>query len=62
MSVCPKCHGTGSYLYNTDHGKPCELCCKHDQGRRLLKEHYGAANGKWCCLAGCGDVREAEHG
>jgi hypothetical protein len=54
---CPKCHGTGKYQYTTrgtPHFTVCDLCCKHDMGWWLLREHYGKDNGKWCCRAGCG--------
>ena len=57
---CPKCYdpesgeNRGSYMYDENHGTPCELCCAHDQGWSLLLEHYGDKNGLWCCLAGCG--------
>ena len=51
---CPKCKGTGSYMYDHNHGTICDLCCRHDQGWWPLKEHYGKDNGKLCCLAGCG--------
>lgn len=58
---CWKCSGKGSYVYTTygtPHSKPCEYCCKHDQGWWLLQEHYGPNNGKWCCKAGCGEIRD----
>jgi len=62
---CPKCHGAGSYQYST-HGTPhftiCNLCCKHDRGFWKLVEHYGNDNGKWCCIAGCGFLKDTEHG
>lgn len=51
---CPKCQGSGSYMYDHNHGTICDLCCKHDRGWWKLEEHYGANNGKWCCRAGCG--------
>lgn len=54
---CPKCHGTGSYQYDENHGKICEVCCKHDKGFLELQGHYGADNGKMCCKAGCGYTR-----
>jgi hypothetical protein len=57
---CPKCHGTRWYAYDKNHSKPCEVCCKHDAGWWLLKEHYGENNNKWCCRVGCGTVREME--
>ena len=53
---CPKCHGTGSYMYDENHGKPCELCCPHDEGYWQLKEHYGDNNDKWACKRGCGHI------
>ena len=59
---CPKCKGKGHYHYDHNHGKPCELCCKHDEGWwDLSPEHHGDAfhpgedNG--CCRAGCGIMR-----
>ena len=57
---CPKCHGTGSYMYDHNHGTICPLCCKHDRGRWLLEEHYGSDNGRWCCRAGCGHTISRE--
>ena len=53
---CPKCHGTGSFMYDHNHGTICNLCCKHDQGYWQLLEYYGDRNGMWCCLAGCGHL------
>ena len=54
---CPKCHGTGQYVYTT-HGTPhstiCGDCCAHNMGWWLLGEGYGDDAGKWCCRAGCG--------
>jgi hypothetical protein len=62
---CPKCHGTGSYTYDQGrngryHGTICNVCCKHDLGYWLLLKHYGKDNGKWCCKAGCGHLKETE--
>lgn len=54
---CIKCLGTGQYKYSTHgtlHFTICDLCCKHDRGWWMLREHYGKNNGKWCCRAGCG--------
>lgn len=50
---CPKCKGTGEYMYDHNHGTICDLCCKHDMGFWMLKEHYGDKNGNWCCRS-CG--------
>ena len=61
-SNCLKCKGTGQYMYDHNHGTICDLCCKHDKGRWHLQEHYGAKNGKWCCLAGCGMLWEEREG
>jgi hypothetical protein len=58
MTDCPKCQGKGWYAYDENHGKRCECCCLHNQGWWLLREHYGADNGKWCCIAGCGHTVE----
>ena len=55
---CEKCNGKGTYMYDENHGTICDLCCKHDQGFWELKEHYGKDNGKMCCKAGCGFVKE----
>ena len=57
MPECVKCGGRGWYNYDENHGKPCEICCKHDKGWWELQEHYGADNGKWACRAGCGKLR-----
>ena len=58
MAECPKCGGKGWYSYDDNHGKPCELCCPHDNGWFELREHYGERNGKFACGAGCGEVRD----
>ena len=55
---CPKCHGSRWYQYDSNHSKPCEVCCKHDDGWWQLGEGYGEATGLWCCRAGCGTVRD----
>lgn len=55
---CPKCKGTGAYMHDHNHGTICPRCCRHDRGFWLLKEYYGADNGKWCCRAGCGFVMD----
>jgi hypothetical protein len=54
---CPKCHGTRWFNYDKNHSQPCDLCCPHNSGWWLLKEHYGENNGKWACRAGCGTIR-----
>lgn len=62
---CNRCNGTGIYLtttIGTTHYAPCPLCCLHDEGWWLLKECYGKNNGKWCCFAGCGEVRDSSEG
>lgn len=51
---CPKCNGTGSFMYDRSHNTICNLCCKHNMGWWLLEKHYGKDNGKMCCKAGCG--------
>lgn len=56
---CAKCKGTGSYMYDRNHGTVCDLCCKHDLGWWQLRDYYGANNGKFCCSAGCGKVIES---
>jgi hypothetical protein len=59
-SDCSKCRGTGSYMYDHNHGKPCERCCLHDQGWWELTEHYaGYVEGENnnCCKAGCGALQ-----
>ena len=59
--TCPRCNGTGSYMYDHNHGKPCEVCCPHDEGRWLLNnEGYGTGQGKWACKRGCGTLWESE--
>lgn len=50
---CPKCKGKGSYMYDHNHGKICEVCCRHDRGWWQLGEMH-ANPGHWCCRAGCG--------
>lgn len=57
MSECPKCQGRGSYMYDENHWKPCEVCCHHDHGWWELTEHFeGYVEGgdNRCCKAGCG--------
>lgn len=54
---CPKCHGTGKFLYDHNHGTICDLCCTHNMGWWQLGEGHGKENeGKWCCGAGCGKI------
>jgi len=57
---CEKCYGKGSYMYDENHAKPCEVCCTHSQGWWKLEEHYGDDNGKYACKNGCGTVVEKE--
>lgn len=54
--TCSRCGGEGWYMYDHNHGKPCEECCRHDQGVWQLFEHYGNRNGSYCCRAGCGTI------
>ena len=54
---CPKCGGSGSYMYDHNHAKICEVCCPHDQGWWQLGEEYHDV-GKWCCRRGCGFIRD----
>jgi hypothetical protein len=59
---CPKCHGTGEYMYDHNHGTICNECCRHDRGWWLLTQGYsGWREGRetWCCVAGCGTKRDA---
>jgi len=55
---CKKCNDTKWYAYDENHRKICEECCKHDNGFWLLTENFGKNNGKLCCNAGCGFVKE----
>lgn len=58
--ACAKCNGAGSYYYDENHAKPCEVCCAHDQGWwQLTEAHKGYVAGadNACCLAGCGQMR-----
>lgn len=58
---CPKCFGTGKYMYDHNHGTICNLCCKHNMGWWELSECHGKENaGKLCCGAGCGYTKEKE--
>jgi hypothetical protein len=41
-------------MYDEHHSTICDLCCDHDRGWWLLKEHYGKDNGKYACKNGCG--------
>ena len=51
---CVRCHGTGSYMYDHNHGTICNLCCQHNMGWWELGEGHGNDAGKLCCKAGCG--------
>ena len=56
---CHRCGGAGSYSYDHNHAKICEVCCPHGKGWwKLDDEGYGDKGGMWCCLAGCGTVRD----
>jgi hypothetical protein len=54
--VCEKCNGRGSYMYDENHLKPCEMCCDHSEGWWRLEERYGDDNGKYACKRGCGTL------
>ena len=57
---CKKCKDTGWYMYDHNHGKVCDQCCKHDKGWWELTEDYeGYKYGKdnRCCMAGCGTLK-----
>jgi hypothetical protein len=55
--ACPLCKGSGTYMYDHNHGTICHLCCKHSWGYwQLSLESYGPNGGKWCCRAGCGHM------
>lgn len=54
---CPKCHGVGSYMYDHNHGKICEVCCPHDDGWWTLGERHSHP-GALCCRRGCGHILE----
>ena len=58
--ICPRCKGAGFYQYTTHgtpHAKPCDVCCRHDQGFWLLPEGY-VNQGQHCCTAGCGYTKK----
>lgn len=55
---CPMCKGTGTYMYDHNHGTVCKKCCQHGLGWWLLEKYYGENNGKLCCRAGCGATKE----
>ena len=51
---CAKCHGVGSYSYDENHGKLCELCCGHRSGPyEFHDEAREYLNGY--CSDGCGE-------
>ncbi len=59
-AICGICKGKGWYAYDENHSKPCECCCKHDQGWWELTPgygHYEAGKDNACCKAGCGTMR-----
>lgn len=58
-SQCEKCGGTGRYMYDDNHVKPCEACCTHPDGWWKMEKHYGTDNGKYACKKGCGAVSES---
>lgn len=38
---CQQCGGTGTYHYNDEnHSRPCDKCCKHDNGWFLVKSAW----------------------
>lgn len=56
---CTKCHGTGEYMYDHNHGTICNLCCTHEGEWWQLSECHGKARaGLWCCSLGCGATRK----
>jgi hypothetical protein len=56
---CPKCAGTGGYMYDHNHGKICELCCSHPEGfKELDPEYWPDSKGKAYCVFGCGAERD----
>lgn len=57
--TCEKCKGTGRYMYDENHIKPCEVCCTHPDGWWKMEEHYGNDNGKYMCKKGCGAIRKS---
>jgi hypothetical protein len=61
---CSLCGGKGHYMYDHNHGKPCEGCCKHAEGWWELTEHhagYIAGVDNACCRSGCGQLRRELH-
>jgi len=59
-SDCPRCGGTGWYMYDYNHNKPCELCCAHDKGWWKLTKYYdGYRPGEktYACTVGCGTLK-----
>jgi len=57
---CPKCKGTGWYMYSHDHSTICNACCKHEEGWWDLTEHYSGYKkdaDNACCKKGCGTLR-----
>jgi len=58
---CSKCKGTGSYMYDHNHGTICDLCCTHGEPEDWwqLSECHGVDRaGFWCCGLGCGVTRK----
>jgi hypothetical protein len=53
LGDCPRCLGLRVWAYDQNHMTNCDLCCPHDKGWWLLRDHYGANNGKYACVA-CG--------
>ena len=56
---CPKCKGTGWYMYDHNHSTVCDMCCTHAEGWwELTKHHTGYIKGadNRCCSAGCGKM------
>ncbi len=58
---CPKCHGTGRYVYSDNHATICDACCLHDKGWfPVTKDGHGRDG--FLCKAGCGEFRETADG
>jgi len=47
--ACKKCGGTGSYMYDHNHGKFCEDCCDHPDAHHYIQSEGYPSPGQLTC-------------
>lgn len=62
LKSCRKCHNMRYVQYDDNHAARCPVCCTHSKGYFQLKRHYGDNNGKYACIAGCGEIVDKVEG